>query len=94
MTPGVERGASAAQLLEARASLLVAHRKYLDAQRGQGGQGGVESVAAKESMQNTPATRLIASREGGGGVGLFAAHWGRATLPRRVCGPGPLTKAS
>lgn len=59
MTPSVERGASAAQLLEARASLLVAHRKYLDAQRGQ---GGAESAAAKERMQNTPATRLIASR--------------------------------
>lgn len=92
MTPGVERGASAAQLLEARASLLVAHRKYLDAQRGQGGQGGVESAAAEESMQNTPATRLIASREGcGGGGGGFVC----CTLRQgRVCGPGPLTKAS
>lgn len=76
MTPSVERGASAAQLLEARASLLVAHRKYLDAQRGQGGQGGAESAAAEERMQNTPATRLIASRRGcgGGGGELFAAQ--------------------
>lgn len=49
---------SAAQLLEARASFLVAHRKYLDAEAVQ----GAESAAAKERMQNTPATHLIASR--------------------------------
>lgn len=67
-----------------RSFLKHAHRSWsptentLTAEAGQ----GAESAAAKERMQNTPATHLIASR------GVW--HTGQGCIPRQRVWPWPV----